>query len=246
MSNAAAEGPLAAPGVSEPSPVLVRPGARRVAWSLSLSLRWLHVATNGRPTDSPRPMQVGVLVHLVDPIGSGWGEVRVVEPAFVSFDASANTTVHGALLPGSREGGFPLLQDVEIPDVVRIDLLYVVAYQPDLGPIHADPRTRTVVVSLDSEMAPRLMAATSDRLFLRFQERLVEEYGRSTLLLDGSVTAWKRRFVVPLQMIARAQIRGTYLAPGNGGGEGRPRGPVTLVEAGDVVASGEIAVDLAP
>lgn len=244
MSNAAEEVPTD-PAGAEPASGGVPRGTRRMAWSLSLSLRWLHVVANGRPAESPRPMQVGLLTHVVDPIGAGWGELRVAEPSLVSFEASAGSTVHGALLPGSREGGYPLFRDVEIPDVVRIDLLYVVGYQPDLGPVQLDPRARSAVVSLDHETAPRLMAATTDRLFLRVRERLVEEYGRATLLLDGSVTRWKRRFVVPLQLVARTAIRGTYVVPGNGG-DGRPRGPVSFAEAGDVVASGEVSVDLAP
>lgn len=191
-------------------------------------------------------MRVGLLCLLSDPIGGGWSELRIGESILVPFSASVGTTLNGAPLHDSSDGSTPLLSAVEVPGVARIDLLYVVFYQPDLGPIALDPRDRTAVLSLESESAPRLMARGDDHLFLRTHGTLVEEYGRASLLVDPTAYPGRREFVVPVQLLARVDIRGSYLVPGAGGVGEVPRGPVTFVSGGEVVATGEVGLTVAP
>ncbi len=213
--------------------------------TLSVTLRWLHVLVNGRPADAPRPMRVGLLCDVVGSLASGGREARLVPPALVPFFASVGSTVSGSLLVGGQRGGYPLVTRVEVPDLARVDILFVVAYQADMGPIQLDPRARIAFLPTDVETPP-LPHGAAERLLLTGHGPLLEEYGRASLLVDGCAYGRPMEFVVPVQVTARTTILGPYVVPGSGEGDDRPRGPATFVAAGDVVATGEIGLSVEP
>lgn len=212
-----------------------------MAGRLSASLISITVHRNGRPTAAPRPMDVALVARLVNPVT---GELLAAR-AF-GFRASAGETVGaGKLVAGLEPGeGAPLFEKpVPLPDVAVLDLRLTVLYQNDLGPILGAVINK--VVDLLASKVPIAGELVGPRLHVKIGDRISEEYGRQSLLLNAPPAGEPVR-AIALELDAPETVRGVYVMEATGRTAAKVSPPTVFIEAGEIAATVVLVVGVEP
>ena len=212
-----------------------------MAGRLSATLLSVTVHRNGRPTAAPRAMDVALVARLVNPVT---GEL-LASRAFELRASAGESVGAGKLVPGLPPGqGAPLFEKPALlPDVAVLDLRFTVFYQNDLGPIVGAAINR--VVDLAASKVPFAGDLLGPRLHVKIGERISEEYGRQSLLLNATSVGEPPR-TVALDLEAPETVRGVYLADATGRAPARVSPPTVFIEAGERAATVVLTVAVEP
>lgn len=212
-----------------------------MAGRLSATLLSVTVHRNGRATTAPRPMDVALVARLLNPLT---GEVLAAR-AFEFRTAIGETAGAGRLVAGLEPGhGAPLFEKpVALPDVAVLDLRFTVFYQNDLGPILGAAINR--IVDFAAGKVPFAGDLLGPRLHVKIGERISEEYGRQSLLLNASSTGEPAR-ALALELEAPEAVRGVYLMEATGRSPARVSPPTVFIEAGESAATVVLTVGIEP
>lgn len=203
-----------------------------MAGRLSATLHSVTVHRNGRPAAAARPMDVGLVARLVNPLTGELLASRVFE-----FRASAGETARaGELVAGLEPGaGAPVFEKpAALPDVAVLDLRFTVFYQNGLGPILGAAINE--IVDLFAAKVPFAGDLLGPRLHVKIGERISEEYGRQSLLLNATSTGEPER-TMALDLAAPETIRGVYLLDATGRSPAKVSPPTVFIEAGESAAT---------
>lgn len=212
-----------------------------MAGRLSASFLSVTVHRNGRPTAAPRPMDVALVARLVNPVTGEVLGARAFE-----FRASAGETVGaGKFVAGLGPGeGAPLFEKpVPLPDVAILDLRFTVFYQNDLGPIIGAVINR--VIDLAVGKVPFAGDLLGPRLHVKIGDRISEEYGRQSLLLNAPPAGEPVR-ALALELDAPETVRGVYLVEATGRTAAKVSPPTVFIEAGEIAATVVLVVGVEP
>ncbi len=212
-----------------------------MAGRLSATLLSVTVHRNGRPKAAPRAMDVALVARLVNPVTGELLASRAFE-----FRASTGETVGaGALVPGLEPGqGAPLFEKpAALPDVAVLDLRFTVFYQNDLGPIVGAAINK--VIDLAAGKVPFAGDLLGPRLHVKIGERISEEYGRQSLLLNATSLGEPVR-AVALDLEAPETVRGVYLADATGRSPATVSPPTVFIGAGERAATVVLTVAIEP
>lgn len=212
-----------------------------MAGRLAATFLSVTVHRNGRPKQAPRPMDVALVARIVNPVT---GEVLATR-AF-ELRASAGETVRaGQLVAGLEPGqGAPLFEKpVPLPDVAVLDLRLTVFYQNDLGPIIGAVINR--VIDLAVGKVPFAGDLLGPRLHVKIGNRISEEYGRQSLLVNATSTGEPAR-TLALDLEAAETVRGVYVMDATGRASARVSPPTTFIEAGERAATVVLVVAVEP
>lgn len=212
-----------------------------MAGRLSATLLSVTVHRNGRPTAAPKAMDVALVARLVNPVT---GEL-LASRAFALRAAAGETVGAGKLVPGLDPGqGAPLFEKPALlPDVAVLDLRFTVFYQNDLGPIVGAAINK--VVDLAASKLPFVGDLLGPRLHVKIGERISEEYGRQSLLLNATSTGEPPR-ALALDLEAPETVRGVYMADATGRAPARVSPPTVFIEAGESAATVVLTVAVEP
>lgn len=212
-----------------------------MAGRLSASLLSVSVHRNGRPKAAPRPMDVALVARVVNPVT---GELLAAR-AFELRASTGEKVAAGALVAGLEEGApAPLFEKpVPLPDVAVLDLRFTVLYQNDLGPILGAAINR--VVDLFARKVPFAGDLLGPRLHVKIGDRISEEYGRQTLLLNATSTGEPAR-TLALELQAPETVRGVYLVDATGRSPAKASRPTVFIEAGESAATVVLTVGIEP
>jgi hypothetical protein len=212
-----------------------------MAGRLSASLLSVTVHRNGRPKAAPRAMDVALVARLVNPVT---GQL-LASRAFELRASTGETLGAGRLVAGLEPGqGAPLFEKpVPLPDVAVLDLRFTVFYQNDLGPIVGAAINK--VVDLAAGRVPFVGELLGPRLHVKIGERISEEYGRQSLLLNAASTVEPAR-AVALELAAAEAVRGVYLVDATGRAPARVSPPTVFIEAGESAATVVLVVGVEP
>ena len=212
-----------------------------MAGRLAASLLSVTVHRNGRPTAAPRSMDVALVARLVNPVT---GEL-LASRAFAFRAAAGETVGAGSLVAGLEPGhGAPLFEKpAALPDVAVLDLRFTVFYQNDLGPIVGAAINR--VVDLAAAKVPFAGDLLGPRLHVKIGERISEEYGRQSLLLNAASTGEPAR-TLALDLDSPETVRGVYLVDATGRAPARVSAPTVFIEAGERAATAVLTVGVEP
>ncbi len=212
-----------------------------MAGRLSANLLSVTVHRNGRPTAAPRPMDVALVARLLNPVT---GEVLAAR-AFEFRAATGETVGAGKLISGLEPGQGALLfeKPVALPDVAVLDLRFTVFYQNDLGPILGAAINK--IVDLLASKVPIAGDLLGPRLHVKIGDRISEEYGRQSLLLNATSTGEPVR-ALALELEAPEAVRGVYLMEATGRSPAKVSPPTVFVEAGETAATVVLTVGVEP
>ncbi len=212
-----------------------------MAGRLSATLLSVTVHRNGRATTAPRPMDVALVARLLNPVT---GEVLAAR-AFEFRATTGETVGAGKLVAGLEPGqGAPLFEKpVALPDVAVLDLRFTVLYQNDLGPILGAAINR--IVDLLASKVPIAGDLLGPRLHVKIGNRISEEYGRESLLLNATATGEPVRALV-LELEAPEAVRGVYLMDATGRSPAKVSPPTVFIEAGETAATVVLTVGVEP
>ncbi len=208
---------------------------------LQVSLLEVSVERNGRPFTAPRPMDVGLVLQLVNPVA---GTALALDS--VTFRALPGETFPGSQLGAAVRPGDPLplfKGPVAVPDAVLLDVRFVVFYQNDLGPIVGAVVNK--LVDLAAARIPVLGDLASRHLHLKLESRVAEEYGRQSVLVNTPAEGPGPRSVA-LALTAPETIRGFYMADATGRSAPRPAPPAVFIEEGETAATAVLELRLLP
>ena len=208
---------------------------------LQLSLAEVNVERNGRPLTAPRPMDVGLVFQLVNPVA---GTALALDT--VPFRALAGETFPGSQLAAGVPPGDPLplfKGPVAVPDAALLDVRFVVFYQNDLGPIVGAVLNK--LVDLAGSRLPVLGDLAAKHLHLKLESRVAEEYGRQNVLVNAPAEGPEPRRIA-LELTAPETIRGFYMADATGRSAPRPGPPAVFIEAGEVAATAVLELRVLP
>lgn len=211
-----------------------------MAGRLDAKLISVTVRRNGRPRTAPRPMEVALLARLVNPVTGDLLAARALP-----MRASAGETIGaGMLVAGLEPGeGAPLFEKpVALPDVALLDLRFAVLYQNDLGPVLGAVINK--VVDLFARRVPLAGDLIGPRLHVKIGERISEEYGRQSLLLNAATTGEPVR-TLALELAASETVRGVYVMDATGRTPCRVSPPTVFIEEGESAATVVLAVGVA-
>ena len=212
-----------------------------MAGRLSATLISVTVRRNGRPKAAPRPMEVALVARVVNPVT---GEVLAAR-AFELRASAGETVGAGKLVAGLEPGAAaPLFEKpVPLPDLAVLDLRFTVLYQNDLGPILGAAINR--VVDLLAKRIPIAGDLLGPRLHVKIGNRISEEYGRQSLLLNASATGEPPR-TLALDLSAPEAVRGVYVMDATGRTPCRVSPPTVFIEAGECAATVVLTVGVEP
>ena len=212
-----------------------------MAGRLSATLLSVTVHRNGRPTAAPRAMDVALVARLVNPVT---GEILAAR-AFEFRASTGETTGAGKLVAGLEPGqGAPLFEKaVALPDVAVLDLRFTVFYQNDLGPILGAAINR--IVDLLARKVPFAGDLVGPRLHVKIGNRITEEYGRQSLLLNATQSGEPVR-ALALDLEAPEMIRGVYMMDATGRSPAKVSPPTVFIEAGESAATVVLTVGVEP
>lgn len=212
-----------------------------MAGRLSATLLSVTVHRNGRTTAAPRPMDVALVARLLNPVT---GEILAAR-AF-EFRATTGETIGAGKLVGGLEPGqgAPLFEKpAALPDVAVLDLRFTVLYQNDLGPILGAAINK--VVDLVVGKVPFAGDLLGPRLHVKIGDRISEEYGRQSLLLNATSTGEPVR-ALALELEAPEMVRGVYLMDATGRSAAKVSPPTVFIEAGETAATVVLTVGIEP
>ena len=212
-----------------------------MAGRLSASLLSVTVHRNGRPAAAPRTMDLALVARLVNPVTGELLASRAFE-----FRAGAGEAIGaGKLVPGLEPGsGAPLFEKpAALPDVAVLDFRFTVFYQNDLGPIVGAAINE--VVDLAASKVPIAGRLLGPRLHVKIGERISEEYGRQSLLLNATSIGEPAR-ALALDLEAPETVRGVYLKDATGRTPARVSPPTVFIEAGESAATVVLTVAIEP
>lgn len=212
-----------------------------MAGRLDASLVSITVHRNGRPTSAPRPMDVALVARLVNPVT---GEVLAARA--VEFRAGTGETIGaGKLVAGLEPGeGAPLFEKpAALPDVAVLDLRFTVLYQNDLGPVLGAAINR--IVDLFAKKVPIAGDLLGPRLHVKIGNRISEEYGRQSLLVNATATGEPVR-TFALELEAAETVRGVYVVDATGRTPCRVSPPTVFIEEGEIAATVVLTIGVSP
>ena len=212
-----------------------------MAGRLSASLLSVTVRRNGRPPAAPRPMEGALVARLVNPVT---GEL-LASRAFELRAAAGETIGAGKLVSGLEPGeGAPLFEKpVPLPDLALLELRFTVFYQSDLGPILGAAVNK--VIDLAAGTVPFAGDLLGPRLHVKIGNRITEEYGRQSLLLNAASTGEPER-TLALDLPASETIRGVYVMDATGRTPCKVSPPAVFIKAGESAATVVLTVAVEP
>jgi len=186
-------------------------------------------------------MDVALVARLVNPVT---GEL-LASRAFEMRASTGETIGAGKLVAGLEPGqGAPLFEKpVPLPDVAILDLRFTVFYQSDLGPILGAAINK--VIDLAAGAVPFAGDLLGPRLHVKIGNRITEEYGRQSLLLNATSTGEPARTLV-LDLPAPESIRGVYVMDATGRTPCKVSPPTVFIEAGESAATVVLVVAVEP
>lgn len=205
---------------------------------LTLHLSEISVLRNGRPVESPRPMQVGLALQLRNPLIPE----KPLETDLVSFTSAAGQTASWAELSAGGEGHSVFEKTVPVPSLYLLDFRFFVYYQNDLGPIVGAALNE--ILELVTGKIPMLPGEIKKRLHFKIGNTFAEEYGRQTVLGRVPFDGMESHEML-VELPAPELIRGVYMKPATPTSAPVVSRPVTFIEEGEVAANVRLTLECA-
>ncbi|MCC6131120.1 MAG: hypothetical protein IT186_14475 [Acidobacteria bacterium] len=196
---------------------------------LTLRLSEITVLKNGRPEESPRPMQVGLVVQLRNPLRP---DVPLASD-IVSFTVEAGQKVAAAELFPDEEKHALFGKTLDVPDVYVLDFRFLVYYQNDMGPIIGAALNK--LLDFVTGKIPMLPSEVEKHLHFKIGSTVAEEYGRQNVLGRVPFEGRESRDL-DLDLVAPERIRGVYMKRATPTSAPAVSKPVTFIEEGETAA----------
>lgn len=206
---------------------------------LNVTLKRVTILNNGRPVAAPKEMGVGLVAQLVNPASSPTADSSVLATEKgISFRANRGDSFPGSTLIA---GAAPLVfgKAIDVPDVARLDVFYVVDYQNDLGPIVG--KAVNLLIDLAAKAIPVLGDVLKDELHVKIGKIISEEYGRESVLLHQE-SLGKKAHALELDLRCRVTKRGVYMMDATGTSTPKVSKPTLFAQEGQVTA--RVALDV--